>query len=285
MSARKLLGALALGCALTGGLVTVPVTAAPARQPLTLEDVQDFRAHLGSLLPATRLSNDVTSHYLHFKDTLKAVVGADYSMFGKDADKVNFRKGWHPKAYSTMHEDKACLALGTLSSFGHFTMLNANIPEMKENAKSILQILIKISEDTQLRDFTADLNGVLQAVSDPAFNGGPSATLEKFDEVVMRLGNRIEDTYSRDGFWYFAAGMTLGGVHAIPPKDLFHAPYFRDALSHLYNRYPSTGLSFEARNYMARLLRTNNYALYSVVGSNDLAKKALWAIYSFPGKS
>ena len=286
MSPRNLLGVLALGCALTGSLTIDPATAheTHARKPLTFEAARSIRSHFSSLLPPYRLQNDTTSHYLHVKKTVTAVIDADYSMFGKEAGKVNFRKGWHPKAYSTAVENNGAYMLGTLCAFGHSTIVNANIPEMKEDAQAILKRLIKISEDTQLKDLSADLNSVLQAVSDGAFAGGPCAALEKFDDIAGRLCDRVEDVYLRDGFWFFTAGMTLGGLHAIPAKDWYNAPYFRDALSHLYNSYPSPGLSFEARNFMSRILRPHLFTHFCLEPTNDLAKQAMWAIYTFPGK-
>jgi len=251
------------------------------RRAMKFEDMRRMRALYSSLLPVQRLRNESSAHYLHLQPTLKMITSADASIFGPAAGSVNFRKGWHPKPYSTDQENGALFQLAVLAGMGHHTMVNANIPEMKDYCTTILKMLAKISEDTKLSDLSSDLNQIAQQVSDPTFTGGPTKALDKYDKIVIKIADRVEDVYLKDGFWYYTAGITLAGLHAIPGKDWFNAPYFRDMLQMLYNHYPSHDVPFTARYNMKQILRSDYYFNYrpTLRYGPDMAREALWALF------
>lgn len=270
-----------------------PAWAADARRPMTYEDMRRLRVMLPTLLQVQRVRNDETAHYLHNRDSLKAVTSADLGAFSKEPGKVGFRLGPHPKAYTTPIENSALFQLGVTAGLGHFAIVNANVPELKDYAQTILRSLVKVADSTYLSGMSGEFNGVLQAVSDPSFNGGPSKTLDKYDALVNKLADRTIEVYQRDGAWYFVSGVTLAGLHAIPGRDKFIAPYFRNMLERVYNRYPSSGLSFDARHTLAQILRTDfphdvdrhNRIGHNVARGQDLAWKAIVLIHPAFGKS
>jgi len=248
------------------------------RRPMTFDDMRTMRHLYSSLLPVARLRNDSTGHYLHFRNTLKMVTTSNWDEFGQQAGLVNFRKGWHPKPYSTHGEDNALFRLGVLVGLGHFTMVNSYSPEMKEYSQTILKMLSTICTNTRLADLAPQYDQIAQAVADPSYTGGPTKVLDQYDALAAHLADAIEDVYLKNGFWYYSAGVTLAGLHAIPGHDWFNAPYFRDMLAELYNHYPQGDIPYTARYYMGRILRSETWFHNSTVDP-DSAQKAIWGMY------
>jgi len=248
------------------------------RQTMNWGSARHMRARYPSLLMSQRLRNDSTAHYLHVHQTLKAITPADLGMFGPAAGLVNFRKGWHPRPFTSQPEDNAIFKLGVMAGLGHFCVVNANIPELKDHAVTIVGNLTRIASETSLNDMVPELNQISQALSDPGFTGGPCKTLECYDAFVSRLADRVLDVYILDGFWYYTAGVTLAGLNSVPGLDKYNAPYFRDMLQELYNYRPSQDVPYAARYEMAKILRSD-YVHYNSQVDQDRAQRAILAMY------
>jgi hypothetical protein len=242
---------------------------------ITWADAQRLQWRLPSLLPVARLRNESAAHYLHVKQTLKWATSLPITQFSMAPGAVNFRPGWHPKPYTTGAEDLGAFQLGLLASYGHFAMVNANIPEMKEYATTILGELDTITSSTMLSDMNGDIKQVAQAVADPTYPGGPTKALEQFDRWTIALSQRIKTMYFLDGFWYYCAGIDLGGLNCIPQTDSFNAPYFRNYLQALYNNVPSTGIPYGARYEMATILRTHSFIGWNWGNNMERAQRAI----------
>ena len=227
---------------------------------MNFQDLQCMMRKLPTLLPPARLGNEWSAHYAHVKGSLKQATSLPISQFTMVAGNVNFRAGWHPKPYTTRAEDLAMFQLGLLVSYGHFAIANANIPEIRDAATTILGELDTISANTKLQDMNGDIKQIEQAVSDPSYNGGPTRALTAFDRWSRNLGMRVRDVYLLDGFWYYTAGIDLAGLNWLPENDKFNSPYFRDYCQLLYNAQPSTGLPSGVRFEMAQILRIHNYS-------------------------
>lgn len=286
MSRRQKSGlAAAIMSVILVGLVSVPLwantdgqkTQQVRRTPLTFEAVRRIKARYSSVLQPQRVKNDQAAHYLHVKQSLKGFTAMDLSMFGSAAGNVTFRKGWHPRQYSYEFENKAMFKLGVLAGLGHYTIVNANVPEMRENAVTLLGQIGKIFADTKLADMSGDLSQIAQAVADPSFNGGPSKTSDSYALLVTRLGDRVFDVYHNEGYWYYTAGVTLAAIHCTPGRDEFHGPYLRDMLQLLYNNRPYYDLPYAVRYEMSRILRSD-YPQGNASTSPDCAFRAIKAM-------
>jgi len=247
------------------------------RHSITFEDMRRMRTLYSSLLPVHRLRHDSTAHYLHLRNTLKMLTTSDTSAFGINAGQVNFRKGWHPKPYTTDYEDHALFQLGLLGGMGHFTMVNATTPEMRDYAVAIVKMLSKITGDTKLADLAPQFDQVAQGIGDPSFVGGPSKILDQYDALVIKLADSVEDVYLTDGFWYYTAGVTLAGTHSIPGHDWFNAPYYRDMLCLLYNHYPTRDIPYTARYWMVHIIRSE-MQFHDPGQDPDEAQRVIWAL-------
>lgn len=244
------------------------------RSPLTFEAVRRIKARYSTVLAPQRLKNDQAAHYLHVRQSLKSITATDLSMFGSAAGNVNFRKGWHPRRMTFSFENQALFKLGVLAGMGHYTIVNSNVPAMKEYAATILGQLGKIVNDTQLSDMSGDVAQIAQAVADPGFNGGPSKTVDNYALGVTRLGDRVFDVYHSEGYWYYTLGVTLAALHSTPGRDAFHGPYLRNMLQILYNNRPYYDLPYAVRYEMARILRAD-YPSSNASVAPDCAKRAI----------
>jgi len=284
MSRRKLTGMALFSVFLVAVAALSPIWGAnlnQARRPITYQDAKEIRERYTTVFPHLRLQNIAAAHYQHLQDTYKTLAAAGTPLFGREAEKVNFRLGWHPKPYSTPTENTAMFQLGVLAGMGHFGLVNANIPEMKENGLSMLRLIAKITDSTYLSDLSPEVNAIIQAVSDPTYNGGPTRTLDRYDALMAKIGDRVFGMYLKDGFWYYTAGSTLAGLHVVPGRDWFNAPYFRDMLQLLYNHYPSTGLPFAERWDMVQILRSDFNGRTCTATDQDWARRAIWELYPF----
>lgn len=287
--ARRSVRALAL-MMLTVALVAAPLWATHRSEDLdnpsnenvihemTYKDMAAMMVRLQSLLPVARVRNLAVGRTLQAKGTLKWVTTLPITQFTMPAGNVNFRPGWHPKRYSTMSEDVAMFQLGLLAGYGHFAIVNANIPEIRESASTILGELDTITSGTMLTDMNADIKQVAQAVADTSYPGGPTKTLDAFDKWTLAMATRIRDQYMMDGFWYYSAGIDLAGLSSLSQTDSYNAPYFRNFLEMLYNHEPSTGLPYPARYHMAQILRLHAFHGHNFGSQVDHAMGAITAI-------
>lgn len=245
---------------------------------MTFADLQRMIARMPSLLPVARLRNESAAHYLHVRNSLKWVTTLPITQFTMAPGNVNFRPGWHPKPYSTKAEDLAMFQLGMLAGYGHFAMVNGNIPEMRDYAGTILGELDTITSATMLADMNPGIKQIAQAVADPSYPGGPTRALDVFDKWTLALSTRIRELYFMDGYWYYAAGICLSGLNSIPQTDSFNAPYFRHYLELLYNDEPSTGVPYAARYNMAMIMRRDYFHGYQFGNQMDEAMHAMKSI-------
>jgi len=245
---------------------------------MTFNDMQRMTARLPSLLPTARLKNESAMHHVHVRGVIKWASSLPITQFTMEAGNVNFRPGWHPKPYATGAEDLSMFQLGMLVGYTHFAMVNANIPEMKDFATTMLGEFDTITANTMLSDMNAGVKSLEQEVADPSYNGGPTKTLDHFDQFSMQLCQRIKDMYWIDGFWYYAAGIDLSGLTCVPQTDSFNAPYFRNYLEMLYNHEPTTGVPQLARHHMNQILRGHFYLLNLWGNQMDHAQGAEQAI-------
>lgn len=247
---------------------------------MSFNDMQRMTARLPSLLPTARVRNESAMHHVHVRGVMKWAASLPITQFSMAAGDVNFRPGWHPKPYATGAEDLSMFQLGLLAGYTHFAIVNANIPEMRDFANTMLGEFDTITANTMLSDMNADVKTIEQAVADPTYPGGPTKTLEAFDAFTLHLCARIKDMYFVDGFWYYACGIDLSGLTCVPQTDSFNSPYFRFYLENLYNFQPSTGIPSVARHHMVMILR--NHAYLPAIWGNEMdhaegAQKAIIA--------
>ena len=141
----------------------------------------------------------------------------------------------------------ALVELGALMQWGHFCMVNADRPLLKEQAYNVCHQLASSLKGTGLADR-------FQTLATGSLPPGATSQSASYDQAMHDLVHYIYATYDRDGLWYYGVGTTVGGMYVLTSgSDQFHTPTYRELAHELLRFQPWLKPSHETLHALKEL--------------------------------